>query len=294
MGVHCIQSPKTYTENLEATCTKYLKRWAGISRCTTNIALYRSKGKHGLQVKKLTTAVKCMQVIKYHLNRYSRDGKTQTLYRDCLENKKPRRGGIELKSSSRNSANGFKKTRKLIKDMGQKEHRKCLTNLVKEVNEEDMLVYLYGCPKQGQWLKLDSAMQTDTSWKKLLYAWTPELLSFRIHDHLPSPANLKLLGKINLGLSQLCNYRFFTLLHILNCCSYSLENGRYNWRQDQTLRTIASGLAPYIDEATNSKTAEYIPDLFPTIACRTADGTTYMNPALRTPKTKKKTSRRSQ
>ncbi|XP_072017385.1 uncharacterized protein [Amphiura filiformis] len=43
--------PKTYIENLEATCTKYLKRWAGISRCTTNSALYRSKGKNGLQLK---------------------------------------------------------------------------------------------------------------------------------------------------------------------------------------------------------------------------------------------------
>ncbi|XP_072046549.1 uncharacterized protein [Amphiura filiformis] len=36
--------PKTYIENLEATCTKYLKGWVGISRCTTNSALYRSIG----------------------------------------------------------------------------------------------------------------------------------------------------------------------------------------------------------------------------------------------------------
>ncbi|XP_072037648.1 uncharacterized protein [Amphiura filiformis] len=110
--------------------------------------------------------------------------------------------------------------------MSQKKHRKCLTNLVKEVNDEDMLVYLYRCAKQGQWLKWDSAMQTDTSWKKLLYVCTPEILSFHInaiHDQLPSPANLKLWGKTNLGLCQLCNYRNCTLLHILNCCSYYLR-----------------------------------------------------------------------
>ncbi len=96
-----------------------------------------------------------------------------------------------------------------------------------------MLIYLYGWAKQGQWLRCDSAMQVDTSWKKLLYVWTPELLSFQInaiHDQLPSPANLRLWGKNNLGLCQLCNHRNCTLLHILNCCSYSLQNGRCNWR----------------------------------------------------------------
>ncbi|XP_071836870.1 uncharacterized protein [Apostichopus japonicus] len=79
--------------------------------------------------------------------------------------------------------------------MSHQEHRKCLTGLVKDVDEEDMLVYLYGCAKQKQWLKWESAMQVDTSWKKLLYIWTPELLSFHInaiHDQLPSPANLKM------------------------------------------------------------------------------------------------------
>ena len=73
--------PITYIQKLEATCTKYLKKWAGISRCTTTTALYRSRRKHGLQLKRLTTSAKCMQVTKYHLNKYSRDGKTQTLYR---------------------------------------------------------------------------------------------------------------------------------------------------------------------------------------------------------------------
>ena len=76
--------------------------------------------------------------------------------------------------------------------MTRREHRKCLTNLVKDIDEEDLLVDLYGCAKQGQWLRWDSAIQTDTAWKKLLYVWTRELLSFHIviHDQLPSPDNL--------------------------------------------------------------------------------------------------------
>ena len=73
-------------------------------------------------------------------------------------------------------------------------------SLVKNVDEDDMFVYLYVSAKQGQWHRLDSAMQVDLSWRKLRY--TPELLPFHInaiHDQLPSPANLKLWGKTNLG-----------------------------------------------------------------------------------------------
>ena len=296
--------PITYIEKLEATCTKYLKKWAGISRCTTITALYRTRRKHGLQLKKLTTSAKCMQVTKYHLNKYSRDGKTQALYREALEKKKDKsrwNGVKELEQKERHlilnemsrgqtdrAGLGFRKNQKLIKDMSQKEHRKCLTNLVKNVDEEDMLVYLYGCAKQGQWLRWESAMQADTSWKKLLYVWTPELLSFQInaiHDQLPSPSNLRLWGKTNLGLCQLCNHQNCTLLHILNCCNYSLQNGRYNWRHDQTLRAIAGGLAPFIEDANRRKIpTTQASDFAPTIAFRTADGTTYRNPALPVPK----------
>ena len=45
------------------------------------------------------------------------------------------------------------------------------------------------------------------------------------------------------------NHQNCTLLHILNCCSFSLQNGRYNWHHDQTLRAIiATGLATYVTQ----------------------------------------------
>ena len=80
-----------------------------------------------------------------------------------------------------------------------------------------------------------------------------------------------------------------TLLHILNGCNHSLQDGRYNWHHDQTLRVIASGLAPYIGEANTRKgpTSEFN-NFFPTITFRTADGTTYRNKALPLPKTEAK------
>ena len=178
---------------------------------------------------------------------------------------------------------GYKKTQKLIKDMKPREHRQSLTSLVKDVDEDDMVVYLYGCTKQGQWLKWKSVMQVDTSWKKLLYVWTPELLSFHfnaIHDQLPSPANLRLWGKTNLGSCHLCHHSNCTLFHILNGCNYSLQSGRYNWRHDQTLKTITSGLMTFIDLANERQYGTQDRDYIPTIAFRTADGTAYRNPAI--------------
>ena len=70
---------------------------------------------------------------------------------------------------------------------------------------------------------------------------------------------------------------------------HSLQEGRYNWRHDQTLRAIASGLAPYVEEANTRKgpTSEFN-NFFLTIAFRTADGTTYRNPVLSLSKTEAK------
>ena len=71
--------------------------------------------------------------------------------------------------------------------MKPQEHRKHLNTIVNDVNIEDILVYLYGYAKQGKWLRWDYAMQVDTFHKKLLYVWTPELLSY--HDQLLSSTN---------------------------------------------------------------------------------------------------------
>ena len=129
-------------------------------------------------------------------------------------------------------------------------------------------------------------MQVDTSWKKLLYVWTPDLLSFHfnaVHDRLPSPANLRLWGKTNLGFCQLCHHNNCTLFHILSGCNYSLQSGRYNWHHDQTLKTIKSGLMPFIDQSNEREYSTHT-RCIPTIAFRTADGPVHRNPATPLPK----------
>ena len=115
-----------------------------------------------------------------------------------------------------------------------------------------MLVNLYSMAQQGRWLGWETAMQLDTRWNKLPYAWSPELLKFylnSVQDTLPSPENLKTWSKHSLGLCSQCGYNNCTMIHIFNCCQYSLKAGRYNWRHDMVLRKIVHHKVPVIHRA---------------------------------------------
>ena len=264
--IYCF--PITFAEKLQVIANRYLKKWTGLAKCANPSILYRSREKKGLQLKALTTHLKCMQLVKFHILKYSVDEETQFVYGHMMERlrgKKNWNGVKELEDRERHlfvnelcrgqhsrCGVGYLKSEKRLAEMDRKDHRKALTSLVKEVTEEHMLVNLYSMVKQGRWLGWETAMQLDISWNKLLYAWSPELLKFylnSVQDTLPSPANLKQWSKHSLGLCQLCGYNNCTMIHIFNCCQYSLRAGRYNWRHDMVLRKIIHHIAPAIMRA---------------------------------------------
>ncbi len=51
---------------MQTTANRYLKKWAQLTRCANPSIFFRSGEKKGLQMKALTTHLKCMQLIKYH------------------------------------------------------------------------------------------------------------------------------------------------------------------------------------------------------------------------------------
>ena len=102
-----------------------------------------------------------------------------------------------------------------------------------------MLLKLYSMEVQGRPLAWEAVMSLDLTWNKLLYSWSPKLLSFclnTIQDTLPTPSNLEKWKMIPLGSCPLCAQHKCTLMHILNKCPVSLKQGRYNWRHDMILR----------------------------------------------------------
>ena len=174
--------------------------------------------------------------------------------------------------------------------MSRKEHRNALSSLVKEVSEEQMLISLYNMAQQGRWLSWETAMQMDIRWNKLLYSWSPEMLKFylnTIQDTLPTPANLKVWNKQALGQCVLCGYNNCTMMHIFNCCQYSLRSGRYNWRHDMVLREIVHHIIPAILQVRNARTAED-GETRTGIAFKTEEGKKYKNVAWLGDKTQNK------
>ena len=58
-------------------------------------------------------------------------------------------------------------------------------------------------------------------------------------DLLPSPANLAVWGLKDDSRCTICSDKYGSLQHILSACKKSLAEGRYRWRHDQVLKSVA-------------------------------------------------------
>ena len=122
----------------------------------------------------------------------------------------------------------IRKTKSWSKYMSRRAHRKCLTSLVKDVDEEDMLVYLYmdvpikdsGCDGILPCKLIHHGKNSSMYGHENFCHSTSTPSTINSHHLLISSYGVTL----NLGLCQLCHYRHCTLLHILNACSHSLQD----------------------------------------------------------------------
>ncbi|KAL5254062.1 hypothetical protein ACHWQZ_G013725 [Mnemiopsis leidyi] len=250
--------PITFVKDLEATCTKYLKKWLGVTRSITVTVLYRNKDHFGLNLKKLSELYKSVQVGKGHMLKNCDDEKV----RASFEHRKERLGHskqwnyvMELGErerdlyfqelvgtiSSDRQGLGFNSRGKLPSE------RDRLKQLIASISESDMLLTLYNKSVQGRFLTWENTMQLDLGWNNLIYNFhiSPELLKFHlnsIHDTAHTPANMKLWKYSNTAKCLLCGWKNCNLKHILTGCRVALEGKRYNWRHDQVLRVICSTL----------------------------------------------------
>ena len=84
-----------------------------------------------------------------------------------------------------------------------------------------------------------------------MWALGPNLLRFCIQscfNTLPSPNNLVRWNILEDKSCPLCNASPCTLPHILSGCSFSLNNGRWNFRHDSVLKIFLQGLEELINE----------------------------------------------
>lgn len=98
--------------------------------------------------------------------------------------------------------------------------------------------------QHGAWMRWEQAMERSVTWKEI-WQWDPQRIKFLIqgvYDVLPSPSNLFRWGKVETPACPLCS-KAGTLEHILSSCSKALVEGRYQWRHDQVLKSIAEEIS---------------------------------------------------
>ncbi|KAK0145090.1 hypothetical protein N1851_016010 [Merluccius polli] len=104
--------------------------------------------------------------------------------------------------------------------------------------------------QQGAWTRWKNAVERKVTWAELWKA-EPHRIKFLIqavYDVLPSPSNLHTWGIAETPACPLCSKRG-TLEHILSCCTGALGDGRYRWRHDQVLKTIAEAISTGLEWA---------------------------------------------
>ena len=78
------------SKRMEASATKFLKKWAGIPHPATTSILYRSGHNKGIHLTPVALHYKKMQILKAHTIKHSKDSDLSTLSQACLEiGKKP-------------------------------------------------------------------------------------------------------------------------------------------------------------------------------------------------------------
>ena len=261
--------PVSYVKDLEATCTRYLKQWLGLTKSITVSVLYRNRDYFGLNLKRLSDLYKLLQVSKGYALKNSDDPKVK----EAFEHKKTiqeksSRWGYTTELSARERDLYFRElvgvTTEGRMGLGSK---KCASNdkeklkeLVAQISERDLLLTLVDKGIQGRFLTWENTMQLDVGWNNLIYNYkmSPALLKFHLnamHDVAHTPANMKLWNYAETGNCPLCGWRNCNIKHILAVCNFSLNNKRFNWRHDNVLRVIAGALLNQIEKFNSGQVA---------------------------------------
>ena len=233
------------TSILEATATRFLKKWVGLARPATPSSLYLPKKNGGLGLPAISTVYKKQQASTASLILTSHDpvvqhAATLAIRREedlCRPTHRPM---LEVRDIWQTDPGANRKS--LLKRAKAQ---------VTECDSERRLEHARGLQHQGQLLRATDD-KTANIWSSAVLQLPPEVLSFSMNaaqDTLPHNANLSRWRRNN-GLSdacKLCGMRQ-TLPHVLNQCPISLQLRRYNTRHDAVLEVIVNGIKPLLSD----------------------------------------------
>ncbi|GAA6088619.1 uncharacterized protein LOC109140547, partial [Tachysurus ichikawai] len=239
---------------------------AGTPRSLSSIALYGNTGNLQLPLKSIEEEFKVLRVREVLQYRESRDPKvsgagvvvkTGRKWRSeaAVDQAESRLShGVLVGALARGRAGlGTFQGPRFDKAWG-KERRQLVQGEVRAAVEEERFSKAVGMARQGAWTRWEQAVERKITWADLWRA-EPHRIKFlvqAVYDVLPSPSNLYTWGLVDTPGCVLCQ-RKGTLEHILSCCPRALGEGRYHWRHDQVLITIAESIQATINNCWKSK-----------------------------------------
>ena len=257
--------PPSWVEfNLQRTTTRMLKKWTHLAQPANVNIFFRSKEHYGLHLKHMTEFSKRLQVMRQHLIKHSSDERIVTIYNakrahhanDKKDLRAAWRSTIALENAEsavttqqivgninvgRQGLGFGKRASAHVDNDPRREHRKLVLGQVEAEAEIKRFAEEADHVVQGSWQKWEEAQAADTSWHRLLYQMSPDLVTFWMNstmDTCPTPANLERWKLVNLGQCNLCGNRSGNLQHILNVCGKALSDGRFTWRHDSVLSIV--------------------------------------------------------
>ena len=143
-------------------------------------------------------------------------------------------------------------------------YRKLVSSTSRAIQEESNIAKAAQLQVQGQWLRWESYVKNDFTWKTLL-ATPPNLLSFCIQstfDTLPSPSNLRRWRITTEASCTLCKKEVCPTTHILGGCQIALSQGRFTFRHDTVLKELFLLLSEFLKNIPSSSSNSHHPIKF--------------------------------
>ena len=234
--------PITYVEReLTATATRYLKKWAGLTKPADPNSLYLPKCKGGLELPSIATMYKKLQIWKATTLMMSKDSAVRHLTSTLTRKEQ---------SKQREAFQPFSKVVEAIKNepgASKKTIKTRVKNTVQKQDDEFKWEHSKNLQVQGQMLRQFEDNSAAT-WINAISQLPGHIFKFAenaVKDTLPHNTNLHLWGKLESRECTLCG-KEQTLQHVLSTCTYALNMSRYNHRHDAVLKTIYNFLINHL------------------------------------------------
>ena len=248
--------PLSWVEDLEPKINKFLRKWLGLHKSLSSVALYCKDTPCPLPLSSIITEFKKRKAGAYLQLKESRDSTVSENVPNLYTGRKWRVEKAVADAEADISIShivGY--TQRGTKGFGSfgrvKEvtHRKEVTNAIGQSDNKLLFTKAAQQTLQGKWTRWENIIQRDMSFSRLLRS-SPQMLSFTLgvtFETIASPTNLKRWGLSDDESCCLCDAKRCTLSHVLSACKTSLTGGRYRFRHDLVLKAICHSIQSFIN-----------------------------------------------